>query len=155
MLHEYQTAEVFVTGNEKTAFLTRAGQQIAVGSASQVEFSGSNAIADQLQYHLHGHARACHARFAKVDRGADLYSTHGLTLHPSMLARQAGLCRLLSCAARRRIHEFRGQAFSANSPLGANAKIDFETTTRFDLPVHPGECSSASSAPVFRAKAKR
>jgi len=114
-----------------------------------------NAIADQLQYHLHGHARACHARFAKVDRGADLYSTHGLTLHPSMLARQAGLCRLLSCAARRRIHEFRGQAFSANSPLGANAKIDFETTTRVDLPVHPGECSSASSAPDFRAKAKR
>ena len=108
-----------------------------------------NPIADQLQYRLHGDARACHARFTKVDRGADLYSTHGLTLHPSMWARQAGLCRLLSCAARRRIHEFRGQAFSANSPLGANAKIDCKTTTRVDLAGHPGECSPASSAPDF------
>ena len=48
MLHEDQPAEVFVTGNEKTAFLTRAGQQIAVGSASQVEFSGSDDIVAEV-----------------------------------------------------------------------------------------------------------
>jgi hypothetical protein len=71
-----------------------------------------------------------------------------------MLARQAGLCRLLPCAARRRIHELRGQAFPANSPLSANAKIDFETTSRVDLPDHPAEGSSAGSASGFRAKAR-
>ncbi len=48
MLHEDQAAEVFVTSNEKTCFLPRTRQQIAVGSTSQVELSGSDDIVAEV-----------------------------------------------------------------------------------------------------------